>query len=200
MTTGNYAQGLERALELLDYPSWRARARQQKPDEPLIGVGPATILKSSGAAGDHRVESAEVTITPAGDIVVYTGISPHGQGSETSFAQIVADELGVHPAQVRVRHSDTALFPLGEGTSVSRGLIVGRLCRLYCGAGDPSASGASRLRAARLSRRGYSFPAWACAQSPQAGGAVKLCPACGGASRTAQGSVEGERGLVTSGT
>ena len=123
--SGNYAQGMERALELLDYPHWRARARQQKPDEPLIGVGLATFLKSSGAAGDHRVESAEVTITPAGDIIVYTGISPHGQGSETSFAQIVADELGVHPAQVRVRHSDTALFPFGEGTSASRGLIVG---------------------------------------------------------------------------
>ena len=123
--SGNYAQGIERALELLDYPHWRARARQQKPDEPLIGIGLATFLKSSGAAGDHRIESAEVTITPAGDIIVYTGISPHGQGSETSFAQIVADELGVHPAQVRVRHSDTALFPLGEGTSASRGLIVG---------------------------------------------------------------------------
>jgi carbon-monoxide dehydrogenase large subunit len=123
--SGNYAQGMERALELLDYPHWRARARQQKPDEPLIGVGLATFLKSSGAAGDHRIESAEVTITPSGDIIVYTGISPHGQGSETSFAQIVADELGVHPAQVRVRHSDTALFPFGEGTSASRGLIVG---------------------------------------------------------------------------
>jgi carbon-monoxide dehydrogenase large subunit len=123
--SGDYARGLEQALELLDYPYWRARARQQQPDEPLIGIGLATFVKSSGAAGDHRVESAEVTITPAGDILVYTGISPHGQGSETSFAQIVADELGVHPAQVRVRHSDTALFPVGEGTSASRGLIVG---------------------------------------------------------------------------
>ena len=123
--SGNYAQGMERALELLDYPHWRTRARQQKPDEPLIGIGLATFLKSSGAAGDHRIESAEVTITPSGDIIIYTGISPHGQGSETSFAQIVADVLGVHPAQVRVRHSDTALFPFGEGTSASRGLIVG---------------------------------------------------------------------------
>jgi carbon-monoxide dehydrogenase large subunit len=123
--SGNYAQGMERTLELLDYPHWRAKARQQKPDEPLIGIGLATFLKSSGAAGDHRVESAEMTITPSGDLIVYTGISPHGQGSETSFAQIVADELGVHPARVRVRHSDTALFPVGEGTSASRGLIVG---------------------------------------------------------------------------
>lgn len=123
--SGNYTQGLERLLELLDYPHWRARARQQKPDEPRIGIGLATFLKSSGAAGDHRVESAELTITPAGEIEVYTGISPHGQGSETAFAQIVADTLGVHPSQVHVRHSDTALFPRGEGTSASRGLIVG---------------------------------------------------------------------------
>jgi carbon-monoxide dehydrogenase large subunit len=123
--SGNYTQGLERALALLDYPHWRARARRQQPDGPLIGVGLATVLKSSGAAGEHRVEHAQVTITPAGDILVYTGISPHGQGSETACAQIVADALGVHPAQVRVRHSDTALFPVGEGTRASRGLIVG---------------------------------------------------------------------------
>ena len=123
--SGNYAQGLERVLELLDYPHWRAKASQQRPDEPLIGIGLATFTKSSGAAGDHRLESAQVRITPSGDITVYTGISPHGQGSETTFAQIVADALGVHPAQVVVRHSDTALFPFGEGTSASRGLIVG---------------------------------------------------------------------------
>ena len=110
--SGNYAQGMERALELLDYPHWRARARQQKPDEPLIGIGLATFLKSSGAAGDHRRERRGDHHT-LGDIIIYTGISPHG-GSETSFAQIVADVLGVHPAQVRVRHSDTALFPLAK--------------------------------------------------------------------------------------
>ena len=69
--SGNYAQGMERALELLDYPHWRTRAGQQKPDEPLIGIGLATFLKSSGAAGDHRIESAEVTITPSGDHHLY---------------------------------------------------------------------------------------------------------------------------------
>jgi carbon-monoxide dehydrogenase large subunit len=123
--SGNYAQGLDRLLTLIDYPYWRLRARQQKPGEPLIGIGLSTFLKSSGAAGDHRMESAEVTLTPLGEIVVYTGISPHGQGSETAFAQLSAEVLGVHPAQVRVCHSDTDLFPLGEGTSASRGLIVG---------------------------------------------------------------------------
>ena len=111
--SGNYAQGMERALELLDYPLARqgqAAEARRAPHRHWAGDLPQIL----GAAGDHRVESAEVTITPSGDIIVYTGISPHGQGSETSFAQIVADELGVHPAQVRVRHSDTALFPLAK--------------------------------------------------------------------------------------
>jgi aerobic carbon-monoxide dehydrogenase large subunit len=123
--SGQYSQGLERALELVDYAGWRHKARQRKPHEPVLGIGLATITKSSGAAGDHRIESARVTIEPSGQITVYTGISPHGQGNATAFAQLVADELGVHPSQVQVRHGDTAIVPFGEGTSASRGLIVG---------------------------------------------------------------------------
>ena len=123
--SGQYLQGLDRALELLDYTGWREKARRRKPDEPLLGIGLATFTKSSGAAGDHRIETARMTIEPSGRITVYTGISPHGQGNATSFAQIVADALGVHPSQVRVQHGDTAIVPFGEGTSASRGLIVG---------------------------------------------------------------------------
>ncbi|MFQ6028356.1 MAG: xanthine dehydrogenase family protein molybdopterin-binding subunit, partial [Dehalococcoidia bacterium] len=123
--SGNYQQGLDRALELVEYDRWRDQARQAGAEGPLIGVGLATILKSSGASGDHRIEDAQVTITPSGEVTVFTGISPHGQGNETSFAQIAAEELGVNPAEVRVVCGDTALYPHGEGTSASRGLIVG---------------------------------------------------------------------------
>jgi aerobic carbon-monoxide dehydrogenase large subunit len=123
--SGQYSQGLERALELVDYAGWRDKARQRGAHEPLLGIGLATFTKSSGAAGDHRIETARVTVEPTGQITVYTGISPHGQGNATSFAQIVADELGVPPSQVRVQHGDTAIVPFGEGTSASRGLIVG---------------------------------------------------------------------------
>jgi aerobic carbon-monoxide dehydrogenase large subunit len=123
--SGQYLQGLDRALALLDYADWREKARRRKPHEPLLGIGLATFTKSSGASGDHRIESARMTIEPSGQITVYTGISPHGQGNATSFAQIVADELGVHPSQVRVQHGDTTIVPFGEGTSASRGLIVG---------------------------------------------------------------------------
>src|SRR5919202_1446815 len=96
--SGDYKRGLDRALELAEYSRWRERARQRgHADEPLIGIGLATVVKASGAYGDYRTDSAQVTIAPSGHITAYTGVSPHGQGSETTFAQIVADELGVRP-------------------------------------------------------------------------------------------------------
>src|SRR2546429_8880281 len=68
---------------------------------------------------------ARVIIEPSGQITVHTGVSPHGQGSAPPFAQVVADVLGVTPAEVRVLHSDTALLPAGGGTAASRGLVAG---------------------------------------------------------------------------
>lgn len=123
--SGAYVAGLERALELSEYTSWRQKASERRPEEPAIGIGMATILKSSGGSAEHSVENARVTIDRGGRITVFTGISPHGQGNNTSFAQIVAEELGVEPSQVQVIHGDTSLFPTGVGTSASRGLIVG---------------------------------------------------------------------------
>jgi carbon-monoxide dehydrogenase large subunit len=124
--SGDYARGLDRALELAEYSHWRERAqRRQDAAERLIGIGLATVVKASGAYGDYRTDGAQVTIAPSGQITAYTGVSPHGQGTETTFAQIVADELGVRPAEVQVVHGDTALFPSGGGTGASRGLTVG---------------------------------------------------------------------------
>ncbi len=122
---GQYDHTLTRLLECLDYPHWRAEAERRQPHEPRIGVGLATCLKSSGASGDHRHEQARVQIESTGEVVIDTGISPHGQGSETAFAQLAADALGLEPAHIRIRHSDTGLVPFGEGASASRGLIVG---------------------------------------------------------------------------
>ena len=123
--TGDYERGLDRAMELIDYNTWRQRAQDVQKEEPLIGIGIATALKSSGSVGEHRVEGARIKIEESGRISAYTGISPHGQGTETSFAQIVADELGTSPSQVDVFHSDTETVPFGVGTSASRGIIVG---------------------------------------------------------------------------
>ncbi len=124
--SGNYGQALDRALELADYAGWRDKARRRPhPHAPLIGVGLATVIKMSGGSGDSRLEEAWLTIEPSGHIVARTGVSPHGQGSETAFTQIVADGLGVTPENVRVLHGDTAVVPSGGGTGSTRGTVVG---------------------------------------------------------------------------
>src|SRR5215475_4138737 len=124
--SGDYARGLDRVLALADYEHWRERARQRRSvHAPLIGIGLATVVKASGAYGGHRVESAQVRIAPSGFVTAATGVSPHGQGSDTTFAQIVADALGVNLSEVQVRHGDTMFIPAGGGTGASRGLTVG---------------------------------------------------------------------------
>ena len=123
--SGNYGETFSRALELSEYSEWRRWARQARETEgKLIGVGLATVIKGSGSHGQRRTEYARVVIGPSGEITAYTGASPHGQGTETAFAQIAADELGVTPSDVRFYHSDTAMFPSGGGTGVSRGTVV----------------------------------------------------------------------------
>ena len=124
--SGEYAAVFERSLELSGYREWRERSRQQSEDTgALVGVGIATVVKGSGAKVTFLEEHARCIVGPDGDVEVHTGISPHGQGTETTFAQVVADQLGIAPGDVRVRHSDSAILPAGGGTSASRGVIAG---------------------------------------------------------------------------
>jgi carbon-monoxide dehydrogenase large subunit len=124
--SGEYAAAFSRALELSEYDAWRELSRQQPQDgDTLIGVGLATVVKGSGAKVITLSEHSRVIVDPTGKVTVHTGVSPHGQGTETTFAQITADVLGVTPADVRVLHSDTDILPVGGGTGASRGLIAG---------------------------------------------------------------------------
>ena len=124
--SGEYEAVFDRSLEMSGYHEWRERARQQsETDDSLIGVGIATVVKGSGAKVTSLEEHARIVISPEGDVEAHTGISPHGQGTETTFSQIVADELGIAPGDIRVRHSDSAVLPRGGGTSASRGMIAG---------------------------------------------------------------------------
>jgi len=68
---------------------------------------------------------ALVRVEPTGQVKVYTEVSPHGQGTATTFAQIVADELGVRPEDVQVLHGDTAMLASGQGAFASRGMTLG---------------------------------------------------------------------------
>ena len=123
--SGNFVPALEQALELADYASVRQAQQGRGIAEPLLGVGLATVVKASGGSGEMKESHALIRVEPTGQVKVYTEVSPHGQGTETTFAQIVADELGVCPEDVQVLHGDTAMLASGQGTFASRGMTLG---------------------------------------------------------------------------
>jgi len=122
--SGEYARSLAKALDVSDYAALRAEQARRRDDgsQNLLGIGLACYVEICGFG---PYESAEVRVEPTGTVTVFTGISPHGQGQETTFAQIVADELGADYDRIIVKHGDTANTPMGIGTMGSRGLAVG---------------------------------------------------------------------------
>lgn len=128
--SGNYAAPLKKALTLADYHNFRQEQKQAKSTGRLLGIGIATYgeicaFGPSPATPAGGWESATVKIEPGGTVTVMTGTSPHGQGEETTFAQIAADELGVPIDDIIVVHGDTAVVQYGIGTFGSRGTAVG---------------------------------------------------------------------------
>ena len=123
--SGNFLPAFEHALELAEYASVRQTQKQRGAEAPLLGVGMATVVKASGGRGEMKHSQALVRIQPSGQVQIYTEVSPHGQGTATTFAQIAAETLGIRPEDVQVLHGDTALLPSGQGTFASRGLSVG---------------------------------------------------------------------------
>ena len=95
----------------------------------VCGLAPSRVVGPSGVGIQGGFwESAVVRVHPSGAATVYTGSSPHGQGHETGFAQIVAEKLGIEPEQVEVIHGDTGTGPEGRNTYGSRSLAVARAC------------------------------------------------------------------------
>ena len=135
--SGNYEPALDRALEMAGYAELRAeQARRRAAGEgKLLGIGLSSYIEACGIAPSAVVgslgaqaglyESATVRVHPTGSVTVYTGSSAHGQGHETTFAQIVADRLGMDVGQVDVVHGDTGEVPFGMGTYGSRSAAVG---------------------------------------------------------------------------
>jgi carbon-monoxide dehydrogenase large subunit len=120
--SGDYAKPLDKALAAADYQGQRAEQARLRAEGRYLGIGVATFTEICGFG---PFDSAMVRVEPSGTVTVATGISPHGQGQETTFAQMVADELGVSMDDVVVVHGDTARTPAGKGTMGSRGLVVG---------------------------------------------------------------------------
>jgi carbon-monoxide dehydrogenase large subunit len=133
--SGNYEPALNRALELSGYAKARREQEEGRKRGRYIGIGVSTYIEACGpapsavagslGAGAGLWESGQVRVHPTGAVTVYTGSHSHGQGHETTFAQLVADQLGIPMAQVEIVHGDTAQIPFGMGTYGSRSACVG---------------------------------------------------------------------------
>lgn len=120
--TGEYEKPLDRALELAGYQELRAEQARLREEGRYIGIGLASYVEICGFG---PWESATVRVEPGGEVTIFTGISPHGQGQETTFAQLAADYIGADFEKVVVHHGDTGNTAHGNGTGGSRGLAVG---------------------------------------------------------------------------
>ncbi|MBI5879765.1 MAG: molybdopterin-dependent oxidoreductase [Chloroflexi bacterium] len=133
--SGNYEVALDKALEMVGYADLRKQQAEARKQGKLIGIGVSTYLEACGlapsalvgslGAGAGQWESALVRVMPTGTINVYTGSHSHGQGHETTFAQVVSRELGVPYENINILHGDTETLPYGWGTYGSRSAAVG---------------------------------------------------------------------------
>jgi carbon-monoxide dehydrogenase large subunit len=136
--SGNYPATLDQALELSEYESWRTeqQARRDRAETKVIGIGLSTYLENCGWGPSKIIgnvlkyagggwEAATIRCHPTGKVVVVTGTTPHGQGNQTTIAQLVADELGIPFDDIEVLYGDTDVSPSGWDTYGSRGNAVG---------------------------------------------------------------------------
>ena len=135
--SGDYEASLDVALEQSGYDQVRAeqRARRERGDPKRLGIGLSTYIEMCGLAPSNVLgairygaggwDTATIRCLPTGTVQVLTGTSPHGQSHETTWAQIVADQLGYDVSEIEVLHGDTSVVPLGMDTYGSRSLAVG---------------------------------------------------------------------------
>ena len=133
--TGDYDATLDRALELADVAGFAARRAESEKKGLRRGLGYAAYIEACGIAPSNIAgalgaraglfEAGEVRVHPTGKVTVFTGSHSHGQGHETTFAQVVADKLGIDIEDVDIQHGDTGKTLFGMGTYGSRSLSVG---------------------------------------------------------------------------
>jgi carbon-monoxide dehydrogenase large subunit len=137
--SGNYEPALDKALEAVGYQDLRAEQQRRLASghNKLLGIGVSSYVEVCGVAPSKWIglqgegwgaglwESANVKVHLTGKVVVTTGSQPHGQGHETTFAQLVSDELGIPYDDIEIEHSDTLGTPFGYGSYGSRSLSVG---------------------------------------------------------------------------
>jgi carbon-monoxide dehydrogenase large subunit len=133
--SGNYHATLDAALKRADWAGFEKRRAEAKARGKLRGIGLSTYVEACGIAPSAVVgalgaraglyESANVRVHPTGSVTIFTGTHSHGQGHETTFAQLAAEYLGIPLEQVEIAHGDSDKIPFGMGTYGSRSLAVG---------------------------------------------------------------------------
>ncbi|CAH1694564.1 Xanthine dehydrogenase molybdenum binding subunit apoprotein [Hyphomicrobiales bacterium] len=141
---GSYKEAMDRAVEAIDLTGFRARQREARAAGRYLGIGFSVFSERTGygtpayaARGMNIVPGYEIVscaMDPSGFVEARIGSSPHGQGLKTALAQLIADELGVEPAMVKVISGDTDATPYGWGTFASRSMVIaGGACKLAAG-------------------------------------------------------------------
>ncbi|MCS5630744.1 MAG: xanthine dehydrogenase family protein molybdopterin-binding subunit [Pirellulaceae bacterium] len=133
--SGNYEGVLNRLLEMSDYENLKKERETARANGKLMGIGFSTYIEACGIAPSAVVgslgaraglfEAANIRVEPTGSVTLFTGSHSHGQGHETTFAQLIADDLGIPLENVEIVHGDTGKVPFGMGTYGSRSLAVG---------------------------------------------------------------------------
>jgi carbon-monoxide dehydrogenase large subunit len=134
--TANYQKTLKKVLKLSGYSKLRKEQQRLRKKGKYLGIGLSTYVEICAMGPSSRMpaggwESGTVRVEVTGKVTVLSGASPHGQGEQTSFAQIVAEELGVPYEDITVYHGDTAQVPMGIGTFGSRTTAVGGTAIYY---------------------------------------------------------------------
>lgn len=132
--SGDYGKSLRVAVETIDLQKWRSRQKTPEADGRKIGVGFATFCEQSahgtsvfaswGLAMVPGYEQATARLTPDGGLEIKVGLQSHGQGMETTLAQIAHEILGIEVEKIRVVHGDTGSTPYSTGTYASRGIVM----------------------------------------------------------------------------
>ena len=158
--SGNYAGALKLAMEKIDYAGLRREQAEKRAKGELMGIGICTFTEIVGAGpsntfdilGIKMFDSAEIRVHPTGSAIVRIGVQSQGQGHETTFAQIVAEELGLPVENIVVEHGDTDTAPYGLGTYASRS--------------TPTAGAATAMAARKIREKGKLLAAHLLEASP----------------------------------
>ena len=155
--SGNYPAALQKAMDMIDYAGLRQEQAEKRERGELMGIGISSFTEIVGAGPSHdfdilglkMFDSCEIRVHPTGKVLARIGVQTQGQGHETTFAQIIAEELGFPVQDIKIEYGDTDTAPYGLGTYASRSTPVAGAATAMAVAQDPGQGAHARRAPAR---------------------------------------------------